>query len=184
MLGYYLGRSNTKPGWRKLAVKVNRDHAQVRGRSGFFVTNATTNPESSRNSDIAAALRSPLDYTSLGLVVRWDTIEASKEPGKKRANYHLTLAVDSALIDSTDHNHVALDFVTLAKTGVGKPVDQPVAKSVDAHLKDESLAATREKGVVYKGALDLPPGEYTVRFVVRDDLNGRVGSVAAPLRVD
>jgi VWFA-related protein len=184
MLGYYLDRSNTKPGWRKLAVKVNREHAQVRGRSGFFVTNATTNPESSRNSDIAAALRSPLDYTSLGLVVRWDTIEASREPGKKRANYHLTLAVDSALIDSTDHNHIALDFVTLAKTAVGKPVDQPVAKSVDAHLKDDSLAATLEKGVVYKGALDLPPGEYTVRFVVRDDLNGRVGSVAAPLRVD
>jgi VWFA-related protein len=184
MLGYYLDRTNTKPGWRKLAVKVNRDHVEVRGRSGFFVTHATTNPESSRHSDIIAALQSPLDYTALALAVRWDPIEAGREPGKKRAIYHLTVAVDPALIDPTDHNHVSLDFVTLAKTNVGKAIDQPIVKTIEAHLKDEIMAETREKGIFYRGALDLPPGEYTVRFVVRDDLNGRVGSVATPLRVD
>ena len=29
----------------------------------------------------------------------------------------------------------------------------------------------------------LPPGEYQVRFVVRDNLSGRIGSVTAPLKV-
>ena len=38
MIGYYLDRQNEKPGWRKLTVKVKRDHANVRTRSGFFVT--------------------------------------------------------------------------------------------------------------------------------------------------
>jgi VWFA-related protein len=70
MLGYYLDRSKTKAGWRKLAVKVKRDHTEVRARSGFFVTNATIDPENSRNSDIWSALLSPLDYTSLALLVR------------------------------------------------------------------------------------------------------------------
>ena len=49
MIGYYLDRSKTKSGWRKLAVKVRRDHIEVRARNGFFVTNATTDPETSRN---------------------------------------------------------------------------------------------------------------------------------------
>ena len=96
MLGYYLDRSKTKAGWRKLAVKVKRDHVDVRARSGFFVTNATIDPENSRNNDISSALQSPLDYTSLALVVRWDKIEPSKEPGKARVIYGMHVAPDAA----------------------------------------------------------------------------------------
>src|SRR5260370_14280811 len=91
MLGYYLDRAKTKPGWRKLAVKVKRDHVEVRARSGFFVTNATVDPENSRNNDISSALQSPLDYTSLSLLARWDKIELGKDPGKKHVNYEIHL---------------------------------------------------------------------------------------------
>jgi hypothetical protein len=184
MLGYYLDRTKTKPGWRKLAVKVKREHIEVRARSGFFVTNATTDPENSRNNDISSALQSPLDYTSLALVARWDKVEAGKDPGKKHVNYEMHLAPDASLINDSDNNHVALEFVALAKTADGKMVDHPVGRNVEAHLTAEKLAAIRQQGVGYRGALDLAPGEYTVRFVVRDNLSGRIGSVAAPLKVE
>jgi hypothetical protein len=184
MLGYYLDRSKTKAGWRKLAVKVKRDHTEVRARSGFFVTNATIDPENSRNNDISSALQSPLDYTSLALVVRWDKIEAGKEPGKKHVNYEMHLAPDASLVDAADDNHAVLEFLTLAKTDEGKAVDHPMGQKIDVHLTAEKLAAIRQKGLVYDGALDLASGDYTVRFVVRDDLSGRMGSVAAPLKVE
>jgi len=184
MLGYYLDRSQTKSGWRRLAVKVKRDRVEVRARSGFFVTNATVDPENSRNSDISSALQSPLDYSSLALVAIWDKIEPGKDPGKKRVNYEIHVAPDAALIDSADHNHVVMDFVALAKTPEGKPVDHPTGQKIDVHLALERLPAIRQQGVAYSGALDLAPGEYAVRFVVRDDLSGRIGSVAAPLKVE
>jgi VWFA-related protein len=184
MIGYYLDRSNTKPGWRKLAVKVKRDHVEVRARSGFFVTHATVDPATSRDSDLASALRSPLDYTALALVARWESTEASKEPGKKHVRYVLSLAADPTLIDVADNNHVALEFFALAETAEGKPVDHPVGQNVDLHPAPERVAIIRDKGLNYKGALDLAPGEYTVRFVVRDDLSGRIGSVAAPVKVE
>jgi hypothetical protein len=183
MLGYYLDRSNPKPGWRKLAVKVKRDHVEVRARTGFFVTNATVDPATSHDSDISSALQSPLDYTALALVVRWDTVEASKEPGTKRVRYIVNLAADPTLIDVADNNHVKLDFVAQAKTPEGKQVGHPAGKTVDLHPTPEHVAEVREKGLSYIGALDVAPGEYNVRFVVRDDLSGRVGSVAAPLKV-
>ena len=184
MLGYYLDRSKTKSGWRKLGVKVKRDHVEVRARSGFFVTNATVDPENSRNSDLLSALQSPLDFTSLALVARWDKIEPGKEPGKKHVNYEMRVARDSALIDEADNNHIAIDFVALAKTPEGKQVDSPRGQKVDAHLTPEKLLAIRQNGVGFRGSLDLAPGEYTVRFVVRDNLSGRAGSVAAPLKVE
>ena len=184
MLGYYLDRSKTKAGWRKLAVKVKRDHTEVRARSGFFVTNATIDPANSRNNDISSALQSPLDFTSLALVARWGKIDPGKEPGKKHVNYEMSLAADASLIDTADNNHLTLEFVTLAKTPEGKTVDSPVGRNVDVHPTAENLLAIRQNGITYKGALDLAPGEYTVRFVVRDNLSGRVGSVAAPLKVE
>ena len=184
MLGYYLDRSKTKAGWRKLAVKVKRDHVDVRARSGFFVTNATVDPENSRNNDISSALQSPLDYTSLALTMRWDKTESSKEPGKKRVTYEMHLAPESVTVDDADNNHLALEFIAAAKTSQGKQVDQPIGKKFETHLSAEKLSSIRQKGVGYTGALDLSPGEYIVRFVVRDDLSGRVGSVAAPLKVE
>lgn len=184
MLGYYIDRAQTKPGWRKLTVKAKREHVEVRARSGFFVTNATIDPESGRNNDISSALQSPLDYTSLALVARWNKIEPGKEPGKKHVTYEMRLAPDAGVINDADNNHVALDFVAMAKTPEGKAVDHPIGQKVDIHLTPERLSAIRQQGLVYRDALDLAPGEYTVRFVVRDDLSGRTGSVAAPLKVE
>jgi VWFA-related protein len=184
MLGYYLDRSRTKAGWRKLAVKVKREHTEVRARSGFFVTNATVDPENSRNNDLSLALQSPLDYTSLPLVVRLDKSEAGKQPGTKRVNYEMHLAPDAAQIDEGDNNHVALDFLAMARMPNGKQAGQPTGEKFSTHLPPERVLAIREKGVAYRGALDLPPGEYAVRFVVRDNLSGRVGSVAAPVKVE
>ncbi|HTS70634.1 MAG TPA: hypothetical protein VMO17_16745 [Terriglobia bacterium] len=60
----------------------------------------------------------------------------------------------------------------------------PTHKRVEAQLTAEMVLATREMGINCTGSLDLAPGEYTVRFVVRDELSGRMGSVAAPLKVD
>ncbi|MGO9366614.1 MAG: VWA domain-containing protein [Terriglobales bacterium] len=184
MLGYYLDRTKTKPGWRKLSVKVKRDHVEVRARSGFFVTNATVDPDDSRSSDISSALQSPLDFTSIALVARWAKIEPGKEPGKKHVNYEMHLAAEPGLVDEADNNHVVLDFVASAKTPEGKPVDHPVGQKIEVHLTAAKLATIRQSGITYPGALDLAPGEYTVRFVVRDDLTGRIGSVAAPLKVE
>jgi VWFA-related protein len=184
MIGYYLDRSKTKAGWRKLAVKVKRDHSEVRARSGFFVTNATINPEHTRNSDITSALQSPLDYTSLSLVARWTKVEPGKDPGKKRLNYEMHLAPNSAQIDDADNNHVSLDFVALAKTPDGKAADKPAGKTVNSHLPAERVTAMRQEGMNYMGAIELAPGDYIVRFVVRDNLSGRTGSVGATVKVE
>jgi VWFA-related protein len=184
MLGYYLRNSNAKPGWHKLAVKVKRKHVELRSRSGFFVTNTVAESESSRNNDIARALQSPLDYSSIPVIGRWGKIEPGTNPGKKRVNYELELSADPSLVSATDGNHMMLEFVVLAKTPEGKTIGPPTGKRIDTHLSPEKVAAIGNHGLHYTGALDLVPGEYLVRFVVRDDLNGRIGSVGAPLSVD
>jgi len=184
MLGYYLDRSNTKSGWRKLAVKVKRQHVEVRARTGFFVTNTTMNPDASRDSDLAAALKSPLDYTALSLDARWEPVAASQQAGKKSVRYVVNVIPDAGLIDAADNNHLVVDFIAVARTATGQQVDKPMGKKIDVHASAEQSTAIKTKGISYRGALDLAPGEYSVRIVVRDGLSGRIGSVGAPLKVE
>jgi VWFA-related protein len=184
MLGYYLDRSSTKPGWHKLAVKVKRDHASIRSRTGFLVPGGTSEASTSNGNDITSALHSPLDYTSIGLSGRWETTEAGQESGKKRLHYVVELAPNAGLVDGTDQNHVLLDLVVSAVTDkglLGAPVSE---KKIDLHATQEVAKNIHDKGLALKGVVELDPGEYTVHMVVRDDLSGHIGSVITPLRVE
>ncbi len=182
LLGYYLDRSSPKSGWRKLAVKVDRSHVEVRARSGFFVTaEALTN--AGRQDEAMLALWSPLDYTALLLSARWNGIGAADAAGKRRVNYQIHLAAGPALIDGTDSNHVALEFFAQAKMPDGAAAGHALGRKIDTHLTAENAAQIEGSGISLNGSLELAPGEYTVRFVVRDDLSGHIGSVAAPLKV-
>ncbi len=181
MLGYYVDQANAKPGWRKIAVKVKRDHVKVRTRSGFFLTNRTAD---FRASDIASALQSPVNYTALTLRGHWENSEASKEAGKKRVFYIVDLAPDPSLLDANNNNHIALELAASATRPDGLQADRPVDKKIDVYPTPEVLAKIREKGIGCRSALDLAVGEYTVRIVIRDERSGRIGSVLAPLKVE
>jgi hypothetical protein len=58
-----------------------------------------------------------------------------------------------------------------------------VGQDVKAQLKPDSMANFKSHGMAYKNMLELPPGQYSVRFVVRDNYSGRIGSISAPVTV-
>jgi fibronectin type 3 domain-containing protein len=52
------------------------------------------------------------------------------------------------------------------------------------HITQQDLDQFRKVGMLYRYLIEVPPGEYTVRFVVRDNVSGRIGSATAPLKID
>lgn len=184
MLGYYLDRATTKPGWHKLVVKAKREHVNIRSRTGFLVPADASASGSKENKDIASALHSPLDYTSIGMSGRWELIENNPGSDKKRAHYVVELAPNAGLIDGSDQNHVSLDLVVSAATGEGLLAAPVSEKKIDLHPKEEVAKNIQEKGLALKGVVEVGPGDYTVHLVVRDELSGRTGSVITPLKVE
>jgi len=177
MLGYYLDKG-AKPGWHKLQVKV-KEKGQVRARNGFFVTPESRQTDT-RRMDIKMTLASPLDYTALPVVVGWT---GSQQAGaKKKVAFQVTLPPSAGLVDESDRNHLNLEVVALARKPDGQTADQ-FAEHLETNLKPEDMPALHKDGVNYNSNLQLPPGEYIVRFIVRDNLTGRIGSVRAPLKV-
>jgi VWFA-related protein len=180
MLGYYVERSKTKPGWHKLTVTVREKGVHARFRNGFFLTEG--HPTGYPREDMRLALISPLDFAGIPVTVSWSGNGPGREPGKNKVQFDLTMPAGFALVDEGDQNHMLLDVAAVARNAKGEAAGE-ASQHIDRHLNAEGLEQIRQNGMTYRGALHLAPGEYTVRFVVRDSLADRMGSVAAPIKV-
>lgn len=180
VVGYHLDTKNTKAGWRTLKVKVKKPNTEVRAREGFFITNATTNPAASRQLDVESALVSPFDSTGIPMTVSWRGVSPSGD--KRKVDFNIHLQGGGIFIDEPHNNHFNIEFDAVAfKKGTSAGT---FGKAMESSIKPESLESVKATGVGYHDSLELAPGQYTVRFVVRDNLTGRLGSVSAPLTVN
>lgn len=183
MLGYYLHGENKSEGWRRLQVKLRRDGVRVLARTGFFLKSPSTKTEEKSPDPMQAALDSPLEYTAIAVTAKWQETQAAPEAGKKKAIFTLTMPAGFAQVDESDRNRFAIDFWASARTPAGAPGGD-VEQTMEGHFKPETYERFRNKGTDYRGAITVAPGDYTVRFVVRDRLSGRIGTVTAPLKVN
>jgi hypothetical protein len=179
MLGYYVSRS-AKPGWHQILVTVSRKGAHARYRNGFFLSTDTSAP--SAQQDMKLALTSPFDFLGVPVSVTWSGRDAGKSAGKSRMKFDLVLPANFASVDESDQNHMVVDIAAAAKNLKGETIAE-LSQRIDAHLKPDGLEQIQHNGMTYSNGLQLPPGEYTVRFVVRDSIGNRTGSVAATIDV-
>ena len=105
-----------------------------------------------------------------------------KVNGKTRVGFAFVIPPGVVTIDDGDNNRVSLDFAAVAKDrdGANKGV---FSQNLSGHLKAENVAALKTQGAAYPGSIDLPPGDYTIRIVVRDNVSERTGSASASLKV-
>jgi hypothetical protein len=163
-------------------VNVQRDEVHVLARTGFFMKLPSSKMEDTSPDSMQAALDSPLEYTGISITAKWQEIQPATEAGKKKASFTLTMPPGFAQVDESDRNRFAIDFWAAARTPKGVPGGD-VEQTMEGHLKPETYEKFRSTGIEYRGALTVTSGEYTVRFVVRDRLSGRIGTVSAPLKV-
>jgi VWFA-related protein len=180
MLGYYVNRTATKPGWHQVSLSVGRKGAHTRYRNGFFLSRDSS--PASAQQDIRLALSSPLDFIGIPIAITWSDRSNAKAQGKTRVQFDLVMPANFASVDESDQNHMVVDIAAAARNPNGVLVAE-LSQRIDSHLKSDGLEQIQHHGMTYRNALDLPPGDYTVRFAVRDSLGNRVGSVAAPIKV-
>jgi VWFA-related protein len=189
MMGYYLDTKNNKPGWRQLKVKLEKKDMEIRARRGFFVTNATMNPEASRVNDMNFAMAAPFDATGIPIEMQWGAVKeipGNKEKKQVAFTLHL-IGTDISIEGANNAINLAVTAVATQPTGRKEgpaPVVANLAQAIKGSLKPENVATLRAHGLSYPGALELAPGKYSVRFVIRDNLSGRLGSVSAPVTVN
>jgi VWFA-related protein len=185
LAGYYLDTHNNNAGWRQLNVKVDQKDTEVRAREGFFVTNASMNLDATRTSDLTYALGSPIEGTGVPLSVKW--LGTTGEGANKKTEFIIHMPADSISIEgSNGQNHLNFDFAAAVYVSSNKSekAAKTIGKAVNTTVPDAQMASLRANGIDMKNVLELGPGQYLVRVVIRDNVTGKIGSVTAPLTVN
>ena len=181
LIGIYENFRDMKPGWKKLSVRVRRADLQVRARTGYYVGEVKDEKQQSKE-EIALALGSPVDYTALPLAVHWSISKTSGGNGKKSIDFIYGVGAGMVMLDEADKNHLSLEFLAMAKDSAGAPKEM-FSKSVEGNLTRAVAQDIKKNGVKFPGKMELAPGEYTLRFAVRDNLSRQIGSVSTEIKV-
>jgi hypothetical protein len=178
MLSYAVDKSDRRQGWRKITVKVG--NYQIRARHGYFLTQTTVNPLNTAKYDMDNALKSPLDYTGLPLRIVLNPV--APDGDKRKVTFAMMMPPKSTKIDSDDKNHMHVDIAYAVWTATGQDAAHK-GTSYNLKLNPTQLQQVDTVGLSYGDTLELAPGSYKIRLVVRDNLTGQIGSVSAPLDV-
>jgi VWFA-related protein len=181
LLGYYRDKKNNQLGWRTLKVNVNLPGAQVMARNGYFYLNEALATDEVRRRDISYALISPIDFSGIPFTVEVKQT-ASAAAKLHTVDFQLQIPPSSLMDDPSGKHHMSLEVVASAATPKGQLVDK-FSKTVEGTPKPQTAESILKHGVSYSDSLHVPAGDFTLRFVVRDNLNGRIGSVVVPFAV-
>ncbi len=190
LVGYYLG-ADTQPGWRKIKVKVAGDGLRVRYRSGFYLAPKIQDSADLRRKQLVDALASPVQYSGLRLTAR--LLPSSNDPPttsaatsgnakKESAEFMLGVMGNSIIIDRDKGNAIDLEVIALAFDHNRKSVATS-SQAVVTGLKPEMMQKALQTGLGIPEKLDLAPGKYEVKFAVRDNFSGLVGTVSVPIEL-
>jgi hypothetical protein len=128
------------------------------------------------------ALQSPIEGTGVPLTLKWLAAGADK----KTTQLLVRLPPNGFSFAGRDQNQLNLDFAVAAysdKSKDGKPT-LVRGRVINPTISAENLGTVHSEGIRFTDAMDLAPGQYSVRVVVRDNTTGKIGSVTAPLTVN
>ncbi len=173
VLGFYL-HGDSKPGWHKLKVTVNQSKAGVRARGGFLVDAAPSKAPAIGKEEVNTALASPLDYTSLPLRLNWSTV--STQGNETQVDLVLKSPPGVISVNSED-SRINVDYLAFIRP-VGKSEGRTFPATLTTWLSPEGRKIFEQGGFRFRKLVNLAPGRYEVRVLLRDNLARKMGTVS------
>jgi VWFA-related protein len=180
LLGYHSTNLARDGKYRRIVVKVNSHGVKIDYRRGYYaLADYQHSTKDDKELQLEEELASELPTTDLPLYLSaaYFRLEANK------FYVPLSLVVPGSQIPFTrnsDRDKATLDVMGMVIDSGRHPVTR-VRDTVK--LAVNSSAEVRKKNVQYDTGVSLPPGKYHVKFVVRENQTGRMGSFEADLEV-
>jgi len=179
---YAIGFHSSNPArdgrYRKLTVKVDRPGLKLEYRPGYYApADFQHSGREDRERELDEQLSSDLPATDIAVYL--DAMYFRLD--ENRFYMPVSLIVPGSqipFVKGGDKDKATLDIVGEVIDEVKRPIGR-ARETVKLNL-DPSLQA-RQKNIQYTTSFDLPPGKYHLKFVVRENQTGRMGSFEADI---
>jgi VWFA-related protein len=184
---YAIGFRSSNPArdgkYRKLAIKVDRPGLKLEYRLGYYApADFRHQGHEDRERELEEQLASDMPATDMAVYL--DDLYFRLDDN--RFYVPVSLIVPGSQIPfvkggdplSRDKNKATLDIIGSVIDEVKRPIGH-ARETVKLNL-DPSLQA-RRRNIEYTTSFNLPPGKYHLKFVVRENQTGRMGSFEADI---
>ena len=177
---YAIGFRSTNPArdgkYRKLNIKILKPGIKLEYRPGYYApADFQHSGHEDREQELIDQLASDLPATDIPVYMDAMYFRLNEN----RFYVPVSLLIPGSqipFVKGGDKDKATLDVIGEVIDEVKRPVGR-VRQTVKLNL-DQSLGA-RQKNIQYTTSFALPPGKYEVKFVVRENQTGRMGSFDA-----
>jgi VWFA-related protein len=179
---YAIGFHSTNPArdgkYRKLTVKIDKPGVKLEYRQGYY---APADFQHSAKEDREQQLQDQLasDLPATDIAVYLDAMYFRLDQNR----YYVPVSVlvpgsQIPFIKGGDKDKATLDILGAVVDEVRRPIGR-ARETIKLNL-DQNLQA-RQRNIEYTTSFSLPPGKYTLKFVVRENQTGQMGSFVADI---
>ena len=179
---YALGFISSNPArdgkYRKLTIKVNRPGVKLEYRPGYYApADFKHSGHEDRERELEEELTSDLPATDIAVYLdaMYFRLDAS------RFYVPVSLIVPGSqipFVKGGDKDKATLDIIGEVIDEVKRPIGN-ARETVKLNLDPTQQA--RQRNIEYTTSFNLPPGKYHLKFVVRENQTGRMGSFEADI---
>jgi VWFA-related protein len=180
VLGYHSTDLRRDGRYRRISIKVNRRDVKLEYRRGYYAPadfrHATKDERAQQLED---ELASPLPATELPVYL--EALYFRQAPGRFFVPISLVVpGSEIPFVKGGDRDKATLDIIGQVRDMAGRDIGD-VRDTVKLAVNESEQV--RQKNVQYTTGFSLPTGKYHVKFVVRENETGRMGSFETDLFV-
>jgi VWFA-related protein len=174
VLGYYSANPAQDGKYRHVTVKVAAlgESAKLDYRRGYYAAKVWGKMNSSdkeRQLEDALTLDDP--FTELPLAMEVDYFET----GRDKYFVPITVRIEGSALGLSPKSTTDLDFIGQIRDPHGKMLGG-IRDEIKLKLTEENAAQLAQRHIEYDTGVTLPPGDYNLRFLARENQNGKMGT--------
>jgi VWFA-related protein len=174
VLGYYSSNGTQDGKYRKITVKIASlpESAKIDYRKGYYagkVWGKMNSSDKERQLEDALTLDDP--FTDLPLALEVDYFQTARD----KYFVPITVRISGSSLDLSPKSTTDLDFIGQIRDPRGKMLGG-VRDEIKLKLTEENAAQLAQRHVEYDTGVTLPPGDYNLRFLARENQNGKMGT--------
>jgi VWFA-related protein len=177
-IGFRSSNSLRDGRFRKLTIKVNRSGVRLEYRPGYYApADFKHSGKEDRERELDDELASDLPATDMAVYL--DALYFRLD--ENRFYVPVSLIVPGSqipFVKGGDKDKATLDIIGEVIDEAKRPIGQ-TRETVKLNL--DATQQARQKNIQYTTSFNLPPGKYKLKFVVRENQTGQMGSFEADI---
>ena len=179
VIGYYTSNEALDGKFRRVKITLARDlAAKLDYRQGYFAGKEFgkfTSADKERQLEDALMLGDPITELTIAMEINYFQLN--------RAEYFVPIFVkipgrELALVKKRGGERTLIDFIGEVKDNYGSTISN-VRDKVNIKLSDATASEWAKRPIEYDTGFTLLPGNYSIKFLARDDETGRIGTYQA-----